>query len=721
MRCAGCFEEKNVSQICPACGYAEGKEGSSLLLPHGTLLRGQYCIGTILGVPGGFGVTYLGYNQTLQTKVAIKEYFPKEVVGRDKDSCTVVVRSAQEEDLFKTGMDQFLNEARLLAKFSHPNIIRVLDFFAENGTAYLVMEYHQGINLVEYISAHGGSLEEDRIRKIMLPILDGLQEVHAHGVLHRDIKPQNIYITEKNTAILLDFGAARYVSEDTKGILSVIMTPKFSPYEQYHKQGKQGPWTDVYGFAATIYYMFTGEPPQDVLVRMENDSFSLSAEVAKKMSVEMRYIVTKGMALQPGDRFQSIEEMQRGFNDETIRLVNEQIPKTMILSEEGTIRSGRADLGQQEATQKSKTGREFKHSIRIFIVILLLAISGVSGYLYYQHIHNPISLLATHGISYTEDGFFNVVKIGNLEAVALFLEAGMNVNQVHKDTGETPVMIAIEANQSAVVNFLISKGADLTLQDQQGANSLEVAIKQGNIPLIKQVMDQLQVTVTTKDVKGKGLLDKAMATGNLATVKFFIEQGADINAQDEQGNTPLDRMLASSNQPMVTLLKSAGAKRNINKKFTVGQLNEVLPSYAQRGFEMDLLDDGIGQKLTINKGDFFHSSVAVISQQERQLATTKIADSNCTWYIAYLRNDKIPDLIGIHITETGGFINEFKIIGKTGRDTIDVLFDGKADFGWGFGGGARLAIDGDRLVIYSKNHQAQIEWEDPYFRVSKQF
>lgn len=716
MICVGCFTEKNDSQICPTCGYAAGKEGSSLILPQGTLVRGQYCIGNILGVPGGFGVTYLGYNQKLQTKVAIKEYLPKELVGRERDGCAVVVHSAQDEEAFKLGMDQFLNEARLLAKFSHPNIIRVLDFFAENGTAYLVMEYHQGINLVEYMQAHGNTLAEEVVKKIMLPILNGLQEVHAQGVLHRDIKPQNIYITANNTPILLDFGAARYVSKDIKESLSLIMTPKFSPYEQYHKQGNQGPWTDVYGVAATIYYMFTGEAPQDVLVRMENDNFSLAADVPKKMSVEMRYIVTKGMALQPADRFQSIEEMQRGFNNETVRLVKEQIPATMILSEAGTIASGLRDLGQPEATQKSKIRPALTHPIRNFVMVLLLVIGGVSGYLYYQHVHSPINLLTQEGISYTEDGFFNVVKIGNLEAVQLFLEAGMNVNQVRTATGETPVMIAIEANQPAIITFLISKGADLALLNQQGFNSLDIAIKQGNISVIKQIMDQLQVTPTTRDINGKTLLDKGIATGNQGTVKFLIEQGANVNAQDEEGNTPLDRMLASGNQPMVTLLKSAGAKRNINKKFKVGQLNEVLLPYGQSGFEMDLLGDGIGQKLTINKGDFFHSSVAVISQQGRQLATTKIVDSNCTWYIAYLRNNNTPDLIGIHITETGGFINDFKIIGKTGQDTIALLFDGKADFGWEFGGGAKLAINGNQLVIYSKNNQATIEWADPYFR-----
>jgi serine/threonine protein kinase len=715
--CPGCFTEKGDTKFCTRCGYGEATERSSLLLPYGTVLRGQYVIGNVLGAPGGFGITYLGYNSKLEAKVAIKEFLPRDIAGRQADGLTVSVHSSQDTDGFRSGIQQFLNEARLLAKFSHPNIVRVLDFFEENGTAYLVMDYHQGINLVEYLKQQGGRLSESAVRAIMLPVLEGLGEVHARGVLHRDVKPQNIYITERERPILLDFGAARQATAGSSRSLSVMMTPGFAPYEQYLKQGKQGPWTDVYGAAATMYYLLTGEAPPDSLERMASDNFTLPETIAAGLSPEMKSVLLKGMALLPENRLQNIQELQALLGLQTVKIMKSEVAATQVLP--AALQNQMMPRGP-ETSLSVKPQPSYKRPLAIALIVLFaLLFCGGGGYWYYQHTHDPVNLLAQNGKPFTEEAFFASVKAGEQDNVKLFIKAGMSVNQVRSSTGETPIFTAIEANQPSIVSLLIAQGADLKYKDRQGRTPMDLALKQGNTQIVKQLMVELKLTPDSKDEKGKTLLENAIASGNIASVKYLIEQGADINSQDEQGNTLLDRMLAGGNQQMATVLKAAGAKRNINSKFKPGQLNEIkLPYGTNSSFEVDLLGDGMGQTVAINRYNFVTSQVSV-SQENKTLTSFNIYGSNYYWYVAYLRDDKVPDLVYFYVAGSGAFVNDFKIIGRTGKDTVGLLYS--ADLGMlqymGIGSGARLSYDGKRLILQSGFRRAAVEWnaEQQYF------
>lgn len=706
MRCTECFEEKGEEEACHICQSDMRKEDISFTLSKGTILYGQYIIGKVLGQPGGFGITYLAFNKKLEIKVAIKEYFPRDLAGRASDGVTIKPNSIQDETLFKLGMEQFLDEARLLAKFNHPNIIRVTDFFEENQTAYLVMEYHQGITLDEYVQKNG-LLNEAKTRQIIFPILNGLQEIHARGILHRDIKPKNIYITENGVPILLDFGAARQIIQSSDRGLSLVITPGFAPIEQYYKKGKQGAWTDIYACAATIYYMLTGQSPKDSHERMINKEPILQTDLM--VSSEMRNVLEKGMALLPEDRFQSVQEILRVFSNETIKMSHDQIAATLVLAN--------SPMSSPPVVSEESPKKNY---VFIIAFILLIICSG-GGYYYYQYTHNPVNLLAKNGVTYTESSFFNAIKIGDSESVKLFLQAGMSVNQIQNDTGNTPIMIAIESNQQAIFSFLISKGADLKLKDQKGNTPLDLAVKQGNPQIIKQLMDQLKINADYIDDTEKSLLDKAITSGNIATVKFFIEQGANINKQDDQGNTILDRMLETGNQPMAAVLKSAGAKRNINKNFAFGKLNEIkLPYSSTTSFEVDLLNNGIGQTVTVDKTQLINSYVT-ISQESKQLNSFNIYGSTYQWFVAYLRDDNTPDLVYFYVAGSGGFINDFKIIGKTGNGTVGVLFEDRIGLARDVGSGARLSINGKQLVVTSLRHQVTLDWVDNYFRVNRQY
>ncbi len=308
--CPGCFSEKGNVAVCPTCGYDESQERSPILLAHRTVLNEQYLIGKVLGKPGGFGITYLAWDMYLQTYVAIKEFLPRDLAGRANDRATVQPHTNDDSKLFSYGLEQFINEARTLAQFDHPNVVRVKTFFKNFGTAYMVMDYYDGMSLNEYMTSKGNVLGETITLGIMYPILDGLHEVHNKGFLHRDIKPHNIFLTSSKRVILLDFGAARVSMNERSKSMSVVLTPGFAPPEQYHGKGKQGPWTDIYAVAATMYYMMTGSVPAEATERLYEDQLPTVKDMKPEISQSVSDALHRAMAIRAEDRPQSIPEFQ---------------------------------------------------------------------------------------------------------------------------------------------------------------------------------------------------------------------------------------------------------------------------------------------------------------------------------------------------------------------------------------------------------------------------
>jgi formylglycine-generating enzyme required for sulfatase activity len=310
--CPGCFAEKGGANPCPHCGYDEQAPRGPLLLPHRTLLHEQFLVGRVLGKPGGFGITYLGWDLKLQTQVAIKEFLPRELASRATDQASVAPHSQDEGALFRYGLEQFLREARTLAQLDHPNIVRVRHFFEANGTAYLVMDYYEGISLAEHLDNQGGRLPEESAKQLLLPILDGLRAVHAKGFLHRDVKPQNIYLARTDTGgvrpILLDFGAARQAMGERSRSLSVVVSAGYAPFEQYQRKGTQGPWTDIYAAAAVLYRAVTGEEPPEATDRISADELKPAADfgVSKGLSDALH----EALAIAPEARPRSVQEFQ---------------------------------------------------------------------------------------------------------------------------------------------------------------------------------------------------------------------------------------------------------------------------------------------------------------------------------------------------------------------------------------------------------------------------
>lgn len=315
--CPGCFHEKAGRAVCPTCGYDEAAPRSSLFLPHGVTVGEQYRVGRVLGKPGGFGVTYVGWDIYLQQRVAIKEFLPRDVTSRCDQSLEVRALTPADAESFEEGKEQFLREARIVAQFDHPSVVRVRNFFKANGTAYMVMDYYEGMSLWEYFTHISAEIEADLAIRLIRPVLDGLQYVHERGVIHRDLKPQNIYLATLGRIIVLDFGAARkaHVGEGADG-MSVVVTEGYAPLEQYQRRGQQGAWTDVYSAAATVYRMIVGRPPAMPLDRLGQDV--LEANHLSELPAALRPAMRKALAVRPQDRYQSAREFSAAL-DECLR------------------------------------------------------------------------------------------------------------------------------------------------------------------------------------------------------------------------------------------------------------------------------------------------------------------------------------------------------------------------------------------------------------------
>ncbi len=313
--CMGCMEEKGGAETCPHCGWVEGTPPElPHYLPPGTILNDRYLLGKVLG-QGGFGITYLGWDLVLNSKLAVKEYLPQTLATRVQGATTVSAFTAGEsQESFNYGLNKFLEEARALAQFiDHPGIVGVRDFFPANGTAYLVMQYIDGSTFKDFLKEQGGKVSIEVAMGVMMPAMDALKEVHSKNIIHRDISPDNIYILNNGQVKLLDFGAARQAIGEQGKSLSIILKAGYAPEEQYRSRGEQGPWTDIYAVGATIYRAITGQVPPEALDRMYSDSLTPPSKLGVNISPPVEEAVLMALAVNARDRFQNIQAMQNAL------------------------------------------------------------------------------------------------------------------------------------------------------------------------------------------------------------------------------------------------------------------------------------------------------------------------------------------------------------------------------------------------------------------------
>ncbi len=312
--CMRCMAELPAAGAeCPCCG---ARNADTRNQPHqlacGTILNGKFLLGSALG-EGGFGITYVGWDISLHIKVAVKEYYPEGCLTRDpaNQRDVVPIKGIRKRE-FSAGLTRFLEEARALARFSgEPNIVNVREFFLENETAYIVMDFVEGRTL-KGVARERGRIPSREVLAVFRPLMDTLAHIHSEGLIHRDISPDNIILTPAGKAVLIDFGAAkRFVAESS---MSVTLKPGYSPPEQYFKKGEQGPWTDVYALCATMYRLTTGrKPPPSLDILAGADTLTPPNERGADFTPQQQKTLLKGMAIEKDMRIQNMDELREGL------------------------------------------------------------------------------------------------------------------------------------------------------------------------------------------------------------------------------------------------------------------------------------------------------------------------------------------------------------------------------------------------------------------------
>lgn len=326
VRCLGCMERYEAfDSICPHCGYVNGTPPSEQYhLVPGTILHNKYLLGRVLGY-GGFGVTYIAWDEILQRKVAVKEYMPRECASRMAGTKRLSLFSGERTEQFHNGLEAFKEEASKLMKLHDlDGTVRLFDLFEENGTAYLVMEYLDGENLAEVLKEKGKIPVEEAL-ELLVPIMKSLKEIHGLDLIHRDISPDNIFLTKSGEVKLLDFGSARYSVLAQNKSMSVIIKQGYAPPEQYQVSRDQGPWTDVYSLAATFYTMITGEVPEDAISRMVKDNLKFPSQIGIDITKNQEHALLNALNTKVSSRTQSIEAFKEQlFSEDYVpRISNE--------------------------------------------------------------------------------------------------------------------------------------------------------------------------------------------------------------------------------------------------------------------------------------------------------------------------------------------------------------------------------------------------------------
>jgi hypothetical protein len=327
IRCECCFEqyEDEVAKgVCPYCGYYHGfVPDDPRYLPIGTIVNSRYAVGGVIG-DGGFGITYRAWDTKLKVCIALKEYYQRGVVNRIPNTTDVFIAAPDRAEEFYYGKDRLLHEAQIVSKFQSDSIVRVNDFFEENGTSYMVMELLDYPTLAESMVSQNHPFDANEVKSIAEQLCSALIEIHEANVLHRDIAPDNIFISPEGKIKIIDFGSARLSKEDVVERL-ILVKEGFSPIEQYEiidlKQDLQGDWTDIYAVGATLYYCLTGVRPAESRIRKNNvdekqPDIKEPCELNPNVPEDLNNIIMKAMAINSHERFKTASEMLKALQGE---------------------------------------------------------------------------------------------------------------------------------------------------------------------------------------------------------------------------------------------------------------------------------------------------------------------------------------------------------------------------------------------------------------------
>lgn len=520
--CLGCMEAYNEKyNVCPYCGYEEGtppKEAYHLV--PGTTIKNKYIVGKVIGY-GGFGVTYLGYDAVLNQKVAIKEYLPGEFATRATGASDVTIFSGEREEQFADGIVKFVDEARRLAKFRNTSgIVRIFDSFTANHTAYIVMEYLEGETMKDKLEREG-KIPVDEALNLMMPVIRALSEVHKEGILHRDISPDNIFVTKYGEVKLLDFGAARYATTTHSKSLSVIVKPGYAPQEQYRSRGDQGTWTDIYACAATLYKMITGVTPEDSMERGNKDTLVPPSRLGVKMPKNKENAIMNALNLRIEDRTQTAEAFEADLTTENDVKRNK-------------IRFKKMDVGKWPLWLKITSGVAAA-AIAAFLVLL------VTGVIKFADLFHSDS-------GELEKGYVYAPEVRNMElskAETIINERNLITQIVDKkNDDEIPKDFILSQNiptgeviqERTVIEITISAGREIEyLTDLMGMSQEEA------VELLEALGFEVEIIEEASDEVAPGYITgQTDEKGNILENGAELEKGSKVFIHVSKGNDKFD-------------------------------------------------------------------------------------------------------------------------------------------------------------------------------------
>jgi beta-lactam-binding protein with PASTA domain len=519
MKCTYCFEELMEDGVCrcPKCGHQNGMDVDPLYLhPHTVIGNGRYEIGSVIGA-GGFGITYAAFDRTLSTRVAIKEYLPGEFSTRVSGAVKITVYGGEKQEQFEDGLAKFYEESNRLAKFNKvPGIVQIYDVFQQNDTAYIVMEFLEGEDLGTRLKREGKIPAEEMVR-IMVPILEALSAVHRSNIIHRDIAPNNIFLCKDGRVKLLDFGAARSATGTYSKSLTVLYKEGYTAEEQYQSRGEQGPWTDVYAAAATMYKAITGVTPDGAMERRRKDKLKEPSRYGIKLETNVERAIMNALVMDRKKRTQSAED----FKNEL--------------------------LGQKRVSKNFKRSNE-KRQIRVprpvlivaailfvlIAVLFLLLRTGVIGF----------DIIGNWGGIGLESGKVRVANVVNMdlaEAEEKLQKEGLLL-EIADYKYSNRVIEGRVMSQQEETGQIVDEGTTVHVTVSQGAGSVEVPSLVGKQwEEMQSVMDELcleyDVTenesievpgcILTQDIEAGTTIEQG------ETVSITISKGMDYDSSQE--------------------------------------------------------------------------------------------------------------------------------------------------------------------------------------------
>ena len=489
-RCPGCMEPSQENP-CSRCGFDSRRpSGMEYALPLNTILAGKYVVGRVLG-QGGFGITYIGWDLALERKVAIKEYYPSGQVSRTQGTRSLTWYTTEQANVArKSGMEMFLKEARKMVKVDNiPGVVRVLELFQENGTAYIVMEFVEGETLKARLQKTG-PLSWSQAKTIFEPVVHAMSKVHRAGLVHRDLSPDNLMLTADGSVKILDLGAAKDLNVNSGASSMQVAKSGFSPLEQYIQRGNSGPWTDVYAIAATIYYTLTGKLPPNAVDRLDHDTLSWSEPGLTALSPAALAALEHAMEVQISDRIQTMDELEQ-------RLFSGPIPQAAPIQEKPPeVAAMRRTYAPFHIAAMVLTG--------IFLVAALLVESAVPANIRgsssgYHYSNSYWGIQCTLGSDWDLLSDEKILKINGLNANASVAEYEKAMNSASEGMID---MLATDDTGSLLQVHL----GRITLQESFFSET--VLLNEGKDSLLKSLTDSRKVTIQTSDISEISLAGK---------------------------------------------------------------------------------------------------------------------------------------------------------------------------------------------------------------------